>query len=60
MKISEQLDGNPIDNYKGLVTYDPKTGVYTFPDGSKAIALTQYKDSSVPLTTRYLVWKMKW
>ena len=44
MTIAEQIDGKLLSSFNGHVTYDAKTGVYTFEDNSQAIALSKFKN----------------
>lgn len=44
MTIAEQLDGKLLESFKGNTHYDLQTRIYTFDDGSKAIALSRFKD----------------
>jgi hypothetical protein len=44
MTIAEQLDGRLLESFNGHVAYNAQTRTYTFEDGSKATALSRFKE----------------
>ena len=41
LTIAQRYDSQPLESYEGPVVYSSITGIYTFPDGSKAKVITK-------------------